>query len=339
MVELKDIIKEIKKQTKFLSVKGGEDIVDPTEFVSTGSLPLDWCLDGKGFSFRFIVQLLGKSKSGKTALMKKVVGNAQKKYNAYALWVDREGAFIRNFAEKLGVDMSKVIVLGPVDCPIPKNAFGFLAAAHEAIRSKDPESYIVMCLDSIAAFLPSEDLDAGEDMGKVAKGLHRGFRSIVPIMDDKTMFIFSNQIQSVIGILFGKKETAAGGNAPEYYSHYILELDQGKLIKDENNITTGQYIEAEVVKTRLGPAHRGCIIPFNYNTGFSEFGGFMRMLVAQDILIPTNKQDFKRGVSTRYRHIETDKIYQEDEIEVLLKDHPDILENKDKYVIQSEEEE
>jgi protein RecA len=337
-LKLENIVKEIKKEMKVHTLKLGSDYTDPTDFVSSGNLALDWCLEDDGFSFKFIIQLLGKSKSGKTALMLKALANAQDRYNAYGIWADREGAFVRSFAEKLGVDMSRLLLMGPHDIPTPQNAFSFFVSAHELIRQKEEDAYIVVCLDSAAAFLPTEDIDGGEDMGRTAKSLHRGFRKIASVIDERSMMFFSNQIQANVGVLFGKKEIAAGGGAPKYYSSYILELDEGKLIKDDAGIVTGQNIKAEVVKTRLGASHRGIIIPFEYETGFDYYGGFFRMLVAKGIMSPTNKKEFMAGRKTHYKHTETEKKYHEDDVEQLLKDHPELAENKASVVYHPEEE-
>jgi hypothetical protein len=59
------------------------------------------------------------------------------------------------------------------------------------------------------------------------------------------------------------------------------------------------------------------------------------MLVAQGILRPTNKADFKAGKPTRYLHLETEVKYEESEVEQLLEDHPELAEQKAKLVYQA----
>jgi len=320
MLDIKDIVSETRKALKFHSLVSGSDFTDPVDLVSTGNLPLDHCLGG-GFAFKFIVQLLGKSRSGKTLLMLRTAAEAQRKYDAVIVWCDREGAFVRNFAEKLGVNMDKLLLVGPSDIPSPREAFMFLSKVHSTLRDKDENAYIVMCIDSIAAFTPSAEESTSDDMGRVAKGLHRGFRTITMKMDDRTLFLFSNQIQQRVGIMFGKSETPAGGMAPEYYSSYILELDPGRQIKDDKGLTTvGQWIECEAIKTRLGPAYRGCEIPFYYDTGYDYYGGFFRWLVSQSAVEPTNKSDFKACKSTNYTTPNGTK-YREDEVERFIKEN------------------
>jgi RecA/RadA recombinase len=305
MLSLDKVVKQVKKELELKTLTTGTAFEDPSEYCSTGNLALDWCLGGEGFAFRFVVQLLGKSKAGKTSLMMKTLGEAQKKL--------AEAADIRT----------------------PLDLYKFFEATHETIRKIDEDSYIIMCIDSLGAFSSTQD---GEDMGRKAKQHHEGFRDMMVLMDKKTLLLFANHITYKVGIMFGKKETHTGGTAPEYYSSYILELEQGKLIKDVDNTIIGQHIEAEVVKTRLGPAHRGIIIPFEYETGFEWYGGFMRMLVAKGILDPTNKKEFKAGRKTNYKHLETEKKYHEDEVEQLLKDHPELAENKASVVYHPEEE-
>lgn len=325
MLNLKEIVKETRSALKMHSIIAGSDFSDPVDLVSTGNLPLDHCLGG-GFAFKFIVQLLGKSRSGKTLLMLRVSAEAQKKYDAVVVWVDREGAFVRNFAEKLGVNMDNLIYAGPYDIPSPREAFDFLSQIHQSIREKSKDSYIIMCLDSIAAFLPTAEGTGGEDMGRCAKSLHRGFRTITTKIDDRTLFLFSNQIQQRVGIMFGKSEAAAGGLAPEYYSSYILELDPGRQIKDvEGKTIVGQFVEAEVIKTRLGPAYKGCEIPFYYDTGYTYYSGLFRLMVNLGILEPSNKSDYKKCLPVKYFITQDGKKYEEHEVERFLKENEEIL--------------
>jgi hypothetical protein len=61
-------------------------------------------------------------------------------------------------------------------------------------------------------------------------------------------------------------------------------------------------------------------------------------VVAKGILDPTNKKEFKAGRKTNYKHTETEKKYHEDEVEPLLKDHPELAENKASVVYHPEEE-
>lgn len=323
----------MKKDLKMKTVTVGTEYEDPTDYVSSGNLALDWCLGGEGFAFRFVSQLLGKSKAGKTSLMLKVAANAQRDYDAYVLWVDRESAFVRAFAEKLGVQMDKFILAEASDVKTPSAAYEFFMVAHEKIRELEPEAHIVMCLDSLASFSKGQE---GEDMGRTAKAHHAGFRDLMTCMDKRTMLLFANHVTYKVGLVFGKNTTHTGGTAPEYYSSYILEMDGGKLIQTDDKEVIGQNVEAEVVKTRLGPAHRGCIIPFLYEDGWQWYGGFMRMLCAQNILSPTNKADFKAGRPTYYRHRETEERYHESEVDKLLADHPELEDMKSKVVYQPE---
>ncbi len=326
MLSLERVVKQVKKELELKTLTTGTAFEDPSEYCSTGNLALDWCLGGEGFAFRFVVQLLGKSKAGTTSLMMKTLGEAQKKYdNAYGIWADRESAFVRSFAEKLDVNMDRLILAEAADIRTPLDLYKFLETAHKAIREEDEDSYIIMCIDSLGAFSSTQD---GEDMGRKAKQHHEGFREMMALMDKKTLLLFANHVTYKVGVMFGKKETHSGGTAPEYYSSFILELEGGKLIKDENDTVIGQMIEAEVVKTRLGPAHRGCLIPFLYSDGFTWYGGFMRMLVAQGIMTPSNKKDFKSGRKTHYKHNETEKKYHEDEVDLLLKDHSELVEEE-----------
>ena len=119
MISLDKIVKGVKKQLDLKTLTVGTKFEDPSEYVSSGNLALDWCLGGEGFAFKFAVQLLGKSKAGKTSLMMKALAQAQKQHNAIGIWADRETAFVRSFAEKLGVDMDRLILAEAADIRTP----------------------------------------------------------------------------------------------------------------------------------------------------------------------------------------------------------------------------
>lgn len=312
--EVKDLIKDLKSKLKISGVRTGSD-EHPLEYISTGNKALDLALEG-GIAWGYVCEWLGKSASGKTLLLQQLLADAQKKYDAIGVWFDRENAFFKKRAEELGINTDNVILVEPQEIVTVADC----EQITKEILSKIPsDRYKFIAIDSISAFAKEGDK---ADMGKKAQALHNFFRTIIPMMDERTSLSFTNQVTFKIGVLFGPNETTTGGEGPKYYSTYRLKLDNRKAIKNENDVVLGNWIKTVVIKTRLGPAFREVEFPFYYKEGIPYYGGLARMLVRAGILRPKNKQKFTSFSSTTLLY--GDEEVDEFEIEEFLKRHEEI---------------
>ena len=76
------------------------------EKFSTGSLKLDEALKG-GYPKGTVIELFGKSQSGKTTLCVHAASEHQKKYpNELIMWIDLEKVFDPVYFQNLGVDIN-----------------------------------------------------------------------------------------------------------------------------------------------------------------------------------------------------------------------------------------
>ena len=285
--DLSELVKLIKKDFNKNSEVGlACDEPDDTEFVSTGSIPLDLCIRGEGLPMHGkITELLGLFSSGKSLILQTVIANAQKKFNAIGILCDRENAYTKERGEQLGINNKTLFYAPAKDIPTMVDATNFICACITRIREKWPTRKIVIGLDSIAAFdkIPKikikVDSEGNEtearseskaDMGKKAKAVHEGMRRLLNYLDRNTMFIFCNQITFMPGVMFGPSDTSTSGEGPKFYTSVRLKLEQGRKITDESKggEVLGQEIKCSVIKSRLDASYRKCVIPFYYATGF-----------------------------------------------------------------------
>ncbi|MCB1447385.1 MAG: DNA recombination/repair protein RecA, partial [Rhizobiaceae bacterium] len=91
---------------------GSNENVIEVETVSTGSLSLDIALGVGGLPKGRIVEIYGPESSGKTTLALQTVAEAQKRGGICA-FVDAEHALDPQYAERLGVDVSELLVSQP----------------------------------------------------------------------------------------------------------------------------------------------------------------------------------------------------------------------------------
>ena len=328
MVDLDKVVKSIKKQYSRAEV--AKNIPDPVDFVSTGNKALDLVLDG-GFVFGYAAELKGLSSSGKSLFIHQVMSNGQNKYNAICILVDRENAYTNKRGEQLGIDNSRLIRATPTDIPTAVEGFNFIIDTYDAIRKQekdtDEKSYIIIGVDSLSAF----DKDVGlekSDSGRKAKSVHEGYRRVLSYVDSRTMLLVANQVTYKIGVLFGDNTTVTSGLASIYYSTIRLALEDRKKIIDpkRGNEIIGNWIGAEVIKTRLGACFRSCYIPHYYKEGIDYYGGYARLLADKNYLIPTNKTDFKSFKTHTLSFGDTDNMEKVNEfkIEKFLQEHPEL---------------
>ena len=324
MTDLNKIAKAIQKKYGGTSI--ASEIEDSKEYISTGNLALDLCLEG-GIAWGYVSEWSGGSGSGKTLMLQLMLADAQKKYGATGIWFDREGSWFNERAEELGINIEDVLIVKPEAMPTVDH---MNAIASEILDQLDPDRYTFMALDSISAFETELSWDKANkrykaDMGKGAKAFHQFFRKVLPKINSKFAFSFTNQRTFKIGVLFGSPETTTGGEGPKYYTTYRLKLDDKKAIIDVNkgNEIVGNWIEATVIKTRRGPNYRKALFPFYFKEGIPPYGGYARLLVDRGYLEPKNKEEFKTCKQTTV--IYNEENVNENKIEKFIESHPELI--------------
>ena len=111
---LEKLVKELEKNhgkgSVMLMGKGNEN--NHVASIPSGVLSLDNALGIGGLPRGRIVEIYGNESSGKTTLTLQALAEVQK-HNGVAAFVDAEHALDIEYAEKLGVDIDKLIVSQP----------------------------------------------------------------------------------------------------------------------------------------------------------------------------------------------------------------------------------
>ena len=328
-IDLDKVARKLKK--KFASIRIAADNEDPVDFISTGNKALDLAMEG-GIAIGYVSEWSGGSGAGKTLMLQIMAANIQRDFDAVVIWLDRENAWFNKRAEELGIDTHRVILFKPQDIPTVEEAKNCLMATLESLPA---DCYKFIAIDSISAF----DKDGEKsDMGKKAKSIHELFRRVIPLMDDKTSLNFTNQRTFKVGVLFGNPETTTGGEAPKFYATYRIKLDDVKPIVDEHrgNEIIGNWIEALVIKTRLGPNYRKIRFPFYFKEGIPFYGGYFRLLASRNIVKPKNKQEFLQF--KRHDVIYKGEVLDEiEDITVIKSDYPELIfDSYPEYIIEED---
>jgi len=287
------------------------------DVIPSGSLSLDLALGVGGYPRGRIIEIYGPESSGKTTLAIHAMAEANK-MGEYCAIVDAENAFDKEYAEKLGVDMSKLYVSQP-EC-----GEDALEIANKLIESG---SMAVVVIDSVAALTPRAELE-GElgqaQMGLQARLMSKALRKITGVVKKtNTCVIFINQLREKIGVMFGNPETTTGGNALKFYSSVRLDVRRKGQLKD-GDVATGNETVVKVIKNKVAPPFRKAEFVIEYGKGIDKFAEIVNLAVDMDII-------HKAGSWLSYNG---DKLGQGmNNVIGLLEDNPDLYDEiKEKVV-------
>jgi recombination protein RecA len=293
----------------------GTEIDENIQAVSTGSLGLDIALGIGGLPRGRIIEIYGPESSGKTSLALSVIAQVQKT-GGTAAFIDAEHALDTQYAAKLGVNLSDLLISQP------DTGEQALEITDMLVRSGSVD---VVVVDSVAALTPRAEIegDMGDShMGLQARLMSQALRKLTGnIKKTNTLVIFINQIRMKIGVMFGNPETTTGGNALKFYSSVRLDIRRIGAIKKGDEVV-GAETRVKVVKNKVAPPFRQAEFDVMYGEGISLEGEIIEQGVSLGLIE-------KAGAWYSYNG---DKIGQgKDNVRDYLKQNPEIsktLENQ-----------
>ncbi len=247
------------------------------EAIPTGSLSLDAAIGIGGVPRGRIIEIYGPESSGKTTLCLHVIAEAQKR-GGVAAFIDAEHALDIKYAERLGVKLNELILSQP---EYGEQALDIL---EQLVRSAAID---VIVVDSVAALTPRAEIE-GEmgdaQMGAQARLMSQAMRKITAVIGkSNTTVIFTNQLRSKIGVMYGNPETTTGGNALKFYASLRLDIRRRDVLKEGTEII-GNRVRVKVVKNKMAPPFREVEFDVLYNEGISKLGDMIDVAIENDII-------------------------------------------------------
>lgn len=220
-----------------------------TKRYQTGIKRLDDALGG-GFPAGRMVELYGLPSSGKSLIASLAVASAQRD-GGECVYVDAEGSFDPAFAQKLGVDTDKLVI---VQMGIGEDILDTIIKVLEA----EPA---VIVVDSIGAMVTRNEFQESVEkvfMAPKARLMSKGL-PIITAANKGTLIIFINQLRSVITTWGGGGTTTPGGMALGFYASIRMLVKKDKEMLFEGPKTghdpVGQIVQFNITKNKTAQPH------------------------------------------------------------------------------------
>ena len=301
-------------------MKLGDEVVEKVEAISSGSIGLDIALGIGGYPRGRVIEIYGPESSGKTTLTLHAIAECQKS-GGIAAFIDAEHAFDRFYAEKLGVDISELIISQP------DHGEQALEIADNLIRSGAID---IIVIDSVAALTPKSEIEG--EMGDSKMGLHarlmsQALRKLTgSIARTNCTVFFINQLREKIGVMFGNPETTTGGNALKFYASVRLDIRRSTQIKSTESEVLGNRTRVKVVKNKVAPPFKMAEFDILYGTGISKTGEIIDICVDTEVI---------KKSGSWFSYGETKLGQGKEAVKNLLEDNPELLEELEQKIINS----
>lgn len=271
--------KLVDKVVSALNKKFGDDCLKTLEdklsesnalgFIPSNNVALDYVIGRRGLPAGRVVEIYGKSGSGKSSLVASLLGSAQAS-GAYAVLIDSENSYSPDWSRRYKVNPESLLLLEPEHI---EEAFDYTRAIVESIREQQSSTPIFVAFDSVsatptAAELAQEDSSASAASAEHARIISKELRKLTGLIKDQNICLcFVSQLKDNPRVTWGNTESILGGSAIKFHAALRLKLTHTKYItKDEVKI--GQTIQVQATKNKFTMPYKVRTFDLFYEDGF-----------------------------------------------------------------------
>ena len=240
------------------------DAVPRTEYAATPSFGLNRALNG-GLPYGRQVLIWGSKSSAKSSLCLQMIALAQKEGKVCA-WIDAEMSYDKDWAEKLGVDTSTLIVSQArtinemVDVGVNLMEAGVDLIVIDSITSLLPAIYFEKDSDELKQLENTKQIGAeSRDFSNAWKMLNYANNKVKP-----TLLVLISQSRNNINAMYTSQQPT-GGQATKFYSSTVIKLfsseSENQAIKGKINVgdklieeKIGRKVRWELQFSKTSPA-------------------------------------------------------------------------------------
>jgi recombination protein RecA len=225
------------------------DSVPATEYAETPSFGLNRALAG-GLPYGRQVLIWGSKSSAKSSLCLQMIGIAQKEGKICA-WIDSEMSYDKSWAERLGVDSSKLIysqartINEMVDVGTNLINAGVDIVVVDSITSLLPAIYFEKDSDELKQLENTKQIGAeSRDFSNAWKMINYANNKVKP-----TLFVLISQSRNNISAMYTSQQPT-GGQATKFYSSTVIKLFSSE--SDNQAIKGKIQIGDKLIEEKIG---------------------------------------------------------------------------------------
>lgn len=286
---------------------------DPTDWVSTGNLALNYLISGdffKGIPLGKVTVFAGESGSGKSYICSGNIVRHCQEQDIFPILIDSENALDEAWLRALGVDTSPDKMLKLSMCMIDDVAKTISEFMKEyRAMPEDERPKVMFIVDSLGMLLTPTDVnqfEAGDmkgDMGRKPKALTSLVRNTVNMLGAYGVGLVATNHTYSSQDPYNPDQVVSGGQGFIYASSIVVAMKKLKLKEDEdgNKTTTVNGIRAgcKIMKTRYAKPFEDIEVQIPYDTGMSIYSGLFALLEKRQLIT-------KEG--NRYAYVDLDGV-------------------------------
>ena len=246
-VSLEDVLAQLNPKIRKQIMSG--DSVPETQFAPTPSVGLNRALNG-GLPYGRQVLIWGSKSSAKSSMCLQTIALAQKEGKICA-WIDAEMSYDKTWAEKLGVDTSKLIVSTVrtinemVDVGVQLMEAGVDLIVVDSITSLLPAIYFEKDSEELKQLENTKQIGAeSRDFSNAWKMLNYANNKVKP-----TLLILISQSRNNINAMYTSQQPT-GGQATKFYSSTVIKLFSSE--SDNQAIKGKIHAGDKIIEEKIG---------------------------------------------------------------------------------------
>jgi len=246
-VSIEDVLAQLNPKLRKSILVGDE--VPKTEYAATPSHGLNRALNG-GLPYGRQVLIWGSKSSAKSSLCLQTIALAQQE-GKVCEWIDAEMSYDKAWAEKLGVDTSKLIVSQArtinemVDVGVNLMEAGVDLIVVDSITSLLPAIYFEKDSEELKQLENTKQIGAeSRDFSNAWKMINYANNKVKP-----TLFILISQSRNNINAMYTSQQPT-GGQATKFYSSTVVKLFSSE---SDNQALKGKiYVGDKAIEEKIG---------------------------------------------------------------------------------------